>query len=129
MRKAMFQLLTTDADLIADIPAARWYERGSVPDRPTLPFAALVWGGRTAVGPGRSTQRFELWVYDKPGDTTLINRVLARSKDLLEMTQHYQAAGERLVQADFQGSSPDLPDDVYRATVRNIGYRCIGTGI
>jgi hypothetical protein len=129
MRKAVYQLLTSNVALTEDIPAERWYERGSVADSPRLPFAVLAWGGASTRGVGRQVQRLEVWVYDKPGDIRLINRVLARVKALLDETTHYVVGDERLVVADFQGSSPDLPDDVYRATVRNIGYNCVGTGV
>lgn len=129
MRKAVYSLLTTDSDLLEDIPAQRWYERGSVVDKPKLPFAVLAWGGAGARGVGRKVHRLEIWVYDIPGYTTRINRVLERAKFLLDNATHVVEGNDRLVQADFQGSSPDLPDETYRATTRNIGYNCVGSGV
>ena len=129
MRKAVYQLLTSNAALIADIPANRWYERGSVVDSPALPFATIVWGGAAYRGVGRTVKRLEIWVYDKPGDTVLMNRVIENAANLLLNTFDYVFAGERFSSATFVGTSPDLPDDVYRATTRNLALDCAGSGL
>lgn len=129
MRKAIFHLLTTDPTLSALLPAEKWYERGAVPDAPVTPFAVLAWQGVTAVGKGRRLPRLVLWVYQARGSYRTIDAVLSRATDVLEAVEQYEYEGERITQVDFEGSSIDLFDDVYRANARNAGYRVIGSGL
>lgn len=130
MRKAVYNLLTTDATLATLLPAEKWFERGAVKDSPTTPFAVLAWAGVTANGRGRvGTPRLTVWVYEHRGSYALIDQVLARCTEVLEAVAQYEHDGERIVQADFEGSSVDLFDDVYRCNARNAGYRVIGSGL
>lgn len=130
MRKAVFNLLTTDATLLGWLPADRWYERGSVPDKPVAPFAVLAWQGVAAVGRGRTgLPRLTLWVYEPRGSYATIDNALRRATIVLEGASDYTFAGERISQADFEGSSVDLYDDIYRANARNAGYRVVGSGL
>lgn len=129
MRKAVFNLLTTDATLIGLLPAAQWYERGSVPDAPPKPFAVLAWQGSVRVGNVSNVPRLTLWVYDERGSYENIDNVLRRATIVLEGAQQYTFSGQRIAQVDFESSSTDLYDDIYRANARNAGYRVIGSGL
>lgn len=130
MRKAMHHLLTTDPTLLDLLPADKWFARGAVVDKPTTPFAVEAWQGVTAVGRGRvGLPRLTIWVYQSRGSYDLIDKVLARCKELLEETYDFEHDGQRIIQADFEGSSVDLFDDVYRANARNSGFRVLGSGL
>lgn len=133
MRKLTHHLLTSDPTLVSLLPAEKWFARGAVKDSPQTPFAVMAWAGVEANGKGRTgTPRLTIWVYEHRGSFDLIDKVLARSKELLEATFDYtwvDAPGERIVQADWEGSSVDLFDDLYRANTRNSGFRVIGSGL
>ena len=130
MRKAVYNLLTTDPTLAALLPAEKWYERGAVPDAPRTPFAVLAWQGVTPNGRGRSgLARLTLWVYEHRGSYALIDSVLSRATDVLEAVEDFTFDGQRITQADFEGSSVDLFDDIYRCNARNSGYRIVGSGL
>lgn len=129
MRKAMHNLLTTDSTLVSLLPAEKWYQRGAVPDAPRTPFAVEAWQGEEVRGKSLVLPRFTLWVYQGRGDYSTIDAVLRRATELLSSTVAYEHDGERLVQVDYEGSSVDLFDDVYRANARNAGYRVIGSGL
>lgn len=130
MRKAVYHLLTTDPTLQALLPAEKWYERGAVPDTPTTPFAVLAWQGVTPVGRGRTgLPRLVLWGYEHRGSYAFIDQLLRRATEVLEGVANYEYEGQRITQADFEGSSVDLYDDIYRCNARNAGYRVIGSGL
>lgn len=130
MRKAVYNLLTTDATLVSLLPAEKWFARGSVKDSQSTPFAVLAWQGVTPNGRQRvGLPRLTIWVYEHRGSYDLIDKVLARCKELLENTYDYEHEGELIVQADWEGSSVDLFDDVYRANTRNSGFRVVGSGL
>lgn len=130
MRKAVHHLLTTDATLVSLLPAEKWFARGAVKDSPSTPFAVLAWQGVTPNGRGRvGLPRLTIWVYEHRGSFTLIDQVLARCKEVLEEVAQYEYDGERIVQADWEGSSVDLFDDVYKANTRNSGFRVVGSGL
>lgn len=129
MRKAMHNLLTTDPTLAALLPAEKWYQRGAVPDSPRTPFAVEAWQGEEVRGKSLVLPRFTLWVYQARGSYHIIDEVLRRATELLSSTVAYEHDGERLAQVDYEGSSVDLFDDVYRANARNAGYRVIGSGL
>jgi hypothetical protein len=129
MRKAMHRLLTEDPTLASLLPADKWFQRGSVPDKPVTPFAVEAWQGEEVRGKSLVVPRFTLWVYQSRGSYHIIDEVLRRATELLTSTVQYEYDGERLGQMDFEGSSVDLFDDVYRANTRNAGYRVIGSGL
>jgi hypothetical protein len=129
MRKALFHLLTTDSVLIAAIPADRWYERSSVPDSPSLPFAVLAYDGKLRVGTGLRSQRASLWVYQGRGDYGFISTVLERAFVVLEGVINHDHDGERLVQVIPGNISSDLYDDLWRANTQNLEMIAIGTSI
>jgi hypothetical protein len=120
MRKALFRLLTTDAVLVAAIPVTSWYERGSVPDSPALPFAVLAFDGRQRVGTGLRSQRASLWVYQERGDYSLIELVLDRAFYVLENVINFDYASERIAQVIPGNISSDLYDDLWRANTQNL---------
>lgn len=129
MRKAMHHLLTTDSTLASLLPAEKWYQRGAVPDAPVTPFAVEAWQGEEVRGKSLVLPRFTLWVYQGRGSYSIIDEVLRRATELLTSTTQYEYGGERLAQVDYEGSSVDLFDDIYRANTRNAGYRVIGSGL
>ena len=130
MRKAVHQLLTTDPTLIGLLHADKWFARGAVKDSPVTPFAVEAWQGVQPVGRGRTgIPRLTIWVYQHRGSYDLIDKVLGRCRELLEATYDFEHEGERIAQVDFEGSSVDLFDDVYRCNARNSGFRVIGSGL
>jgi len=130
MRKAVHHLLTTDPTLLGLLPADRWLERGAVKDSQHTPFAVLAWQGTTPRGRGLlGTPRLTIWVYQARGSYDLIDKVLKRCTVVLEAVEQYVWEDERIAQADFEGSSVDLYDELYKANARNAGYRVIGSGL
>jgi len=133
MRKIIFKALTEDPTLASLLPAEKWFERGAVKDSPVTPFAVLAWAGVTANGRGRTgLPRLTLWVYEHRGSYELIDKVLRRATEVLEAleeTHQEDDPSQFVIQADFEGSSVDLYDDVYRCNTRNAGYRVIGSGL
>lgn len=130
MRKAVYHLLTTDSALASLLPAEKWYERGAVKDSPTTPFAVLAWQGASPNGRGRTgVPRLVLWVYEHRGSYALIDQVLARAREVLEGAAQFEYEGQRIAQADFDGSSVDLYDDIYKCNARNSGFVVIGSGL
>jgi hypothetical protein len=88
-----------------------------------------AWQGAEVRGKGLTVPRFTLWVYQARGSYHIIDAVLRRATELLSSTTQYEHEGERLAHMEFEGSSVDLFDDVYRANARNAGYRVIGSGL
>lgn len=130
MRKAVYHLLTTDAPLVALLPADKWLERGAVKDSQRSPFAVLAWQGEVARGKGLlGVPRLTIWVYQHRGSYDMIDAVLKRCRVVLEGVAQYTFEDQRIAQADFEGSSVDLYDELYQANARSAGYRVIGSGL
>ena len=128
MRKVVYSLLANSVALTSLIPAARIYERSSVPDAPLLPFCVLAWGGRSRVATGCYQSSLEIWVHDERGDYSLIDNALKIIEDILCSSLQATVDDQRMAQADRPSTSPDLYDDTYRSSTRSAGYRLVGTG-
>ena len=127
MRKVVYSLLTQDEAFTALMPTL--YERGSVPDVPTLPFAVYAMVGSPRRG--RSfpmVPRLEVWCYDNRRDYTEIDKGLKRADELFASVTHMVVDDQRIAEATPQGWSGDLYDDKYAANTRNAGYLLVGSG-
>lgn len=126
MRKVIHDILTTDDVFSGLMPTL--YERGSVPDAPTLPFAVYAMVGSPRQGRAfPMVSRIELWCYDSRGDYSKIDEALLRADELFTEILHREKEGQRIAEATPQGWSGDLYDDLYKANTRNAGYLLVGT--
>jgi hypothetical protein len=120
MRKTLFNYLVSDEDSVAMVPADRWVARGSVDERPSLPFVVYAFGlTDPALGPVRS-QTVELWVHDEPGDYTRIDDILDAIEKNAENLLQYESDGWRIMSVEWNGRSGDLGDDGFRTATRNV---------
>lgn len=127
MRKVIHHLLTTDAQFTELMPAL--YERSAVTDTPSKPFALYALTGSPRRGRAfPMVPRLELWCYDDRGDYSKIDEALARADVLFESIMHLVVEDQYIAEANPQGWSGDLYDDVFRANARNAGYLLVGSG-
>lgn len=127
MRKVIYQTLIGDDAFRALMPVV--YERGSVPDSPTLPFAVLAFTGVDRRGPGMKVATAQLWCYQERGDYSRIDSALERADVILAAMTNVTVGGQRVSQAQGIDQSPDLYDDVYRANTRYSTYTILGSGL
>lgn len=129
VREAVYQALTGDPVLNGmGINTDTVYGGQMTVDSPEAQkFVVLRWG-QTEVGPGRRpgkgcVENLAIWAYNRQTDYGPILDILARCRVVLDGI----VASNGIIQVDFQGSSEDLWDDVWRAITRNHSYR-IPTG-
>lgn len=135
LRHLMYRALVTTPAWTALIPVARLLDSDAIGRvdgiQPAFPFAVLKASTEDATPSYRTrSQLFDLWVYDKPGDYNRIHEILDVARDTL-----HQRTGDKvtvagrdwwLMNASFQGASPDFKDELMRATVRYATYRAVG---
>lgn len=133
MRKLFYDLLAGYAPLTALISVGKMFERGAVeaalPAEP--PF--LIYTFTNVNSEPRAISGVQVWVYDVRGDYSRIEAVLrtirTRLSDFPEQSRiRSDGSIVRLMQADWQGDSGDLFDDVFRCNTRNGTWRLIGSG-
>lgn len=131
MRKLVWSLLSSDAQMIADgINADSLLGEQSV-DTPQLrPFGVLRWGENERGVGASSVRTLTVWFHDEPADYARIDRLIKRAKVVLESAVAMrETGGGWLTQADWSGDSADLADDAYGTIVRNTSFRVIGSDI
>jgi len=127
MEKVIYSILNGDSEFHAAFPTL--YERGAVPDKPIAPFAVYALVGTPRQGRAYPRlPRLEVWLYDNRGDYSKINAGLERVDELLLDIAHVYVDDQHVAQADPQGWSGYLYDDIYRANTRNAAYLVIGSG-
>jgi hypothetical protein len=123
----VYSLLTTDAGLIAQIPAAFIFAGGSLTERPNTDRfviyrlhdeASLLNGDDAPAGVGRT---LELWVYGPPGQYDDIDTYLETAR----VSLNTQVALPGGVACRWQGDSPELFDDALKSSVRFGTYQVI----
>lgn len=127
MRKAVFDLLSTDAEFM-DLVGGRLFPRGSVIDLPDKPFVIFAMTGSPRLGrslPGRPT--LEVWAYEERGSYTTVDAILKRADAVLLNVPHL-FEDEVLAETVPQGWSSDLYDDVFLANTRSSTHIVFGSG-
>lgn len=100
-----------------------------IPNPSLTRFLVFSFGPESA-SPGRDTftrpRDLSIWAYDREPTYSAVEAILDRVRAImlsLEAVSH--TAGAWITCVEWQGRSPDLQDDVYRAVVRNDSYRII----
>lgn len=114
---------------MALLPGGLHGDRGLefVPDE--KPFAVLTFEGPN---PGMSRvkqMRGFLWVHDEVGDYTKIDDVLKAARDIIPETIQHFHEGVWLIEASWEGDSPDSFDDIRRTNVKNAAFLLTGSGL
>lgn len=108
MYKAMYELLTGHAPLMALVPSV--YEAGSTEDRPTRPYIVIGWLPALRKASGRYVNLCEVRVHDDRGSYALIRQVNGIVRALLGGVVQYQGSDGWLAQCSYSGDSGELVD-------------------
>jgi hypothetical protein len=126
MKKVVYKLLKEDDEFNTLFPNV--LERGAIEDVPMLPCAVIVMTGSPRQSRAHPRlPRLEVWLYQERGDYSKINAGLIALDRIFEDVLNATADGERIAEADPQGWSSDLYDDIYKANTRNAAYLLVGT--
>jgi hypothetical protein len=127
LRKTTWEYLTTDAPLLAVIPAERWFSLGGVKDRPATPYAVLAWFGSVESVGLNLINLLQVQIHDDPGSYARIEDIHVLVQDRLKAAQQYVGlTGYRLVQADYTGVSADLIDPDRRTGFQYTSWSVVG---
>lgn len=128
MRRLIYDLLTGNVALMEKLAGGIQGDRAEgVPD--TLPFAVLRFEG-VSKGVSRVNQtRLTVWVHDQNQDYTLIDEILKDIRALVEGAAPRMLNGVWLNEAEWEGDSIDLYDDVRRTNTRNAAFLLTGSGL
>lgn len=110
MYKAMYEILSTHAPLLALVSADHMYEAGSTEDRPIRPYLVIGWLPQL-LKPGRKyTSPCEVRVHDERGSYARLRDVNDVVRTLLKGVEQYHGSDGWLVQCDYAGDSGELTD-------------------
>lgn len=127
LRDMVFNLLVANAELGLG-------EAGMYPSAPDSPeerqFMVTKW---MEASPGIGSVRpviLQLWAYDRDGGYGRIGDMLKAARSTLDsLPGQILDATSAVSGVDWQGSSPDLWDDVYASPVRWESYRIVASGV
>lgn len=126
LERTVYERITTAPTLTAYIPAARWFERSAVTDRPVVPYAVLAWTG-TVPNNGRYIETLDVYVHDDRGSYQRINDILQEVRVILESTiQYIGLTGWRLAQADFTFRSGAMEDQSNNTNMKYCSWMIVG---
>jgi len=127
MRAATFTLLSTDAQLLSLGMTAASFLGTSAADSPEMrPWAIIKWGQSTPAFGLTGETALEVWYYDEPGSYVRINKLIERTKSLLQDAVHVQGSdGDELTAARWAGDSPELYDDVFKCITRYTSFTVV----
>lgn len=130
MRRLIYDLLSSDATLMALLPGGLYGDRSLVETPSVKPFGVLMHEGPSngmSARVNRST--VVLWVHDEVGDYTRIEAALRRARALLLAAVQVEKNGVWLMEADWSGDSVDLYDDARGTNVKNATFPLVGSGL
>lgn len=119
-REWVYAQLVGDTDVTDLVPAERIYGGGALTGHPgAVPFVVLRFGPEVERA-GRAAREKEcaVWVHDDPGSYLRIDEVLAAVRWALVGSVSEAGA----IAVEWQGTSPDLADDVMDTITRNTSY-------
>lgn len=131
LRNTVFDLLAADSGLnAAQISLGNLYP--SAPDTPGDRIWAVTKWMEAGAGMGPvNTAILQLWVYDRDGGYGRIGSALLAGRaalNSLPSTELNDSTGW-VSAVEWQGSSPDLWDDIYAAATRWESYRIVSSGV
>jgi len=133
MRATVHGLLVAEASLTAVIPTERWYQVGSAPDVPEMPFAILRWLSPVA-GDARGawSHQLQVAIFDRRGSYSRIEDLLGgpyRSGGvypILEGIAGVTGSDGYIAQADYLGDSGDDVNIDYKANTKHSMWQIAG---
>jgi len=127
MRKPLYHLFTTDPELNSlGLSSANVFGAATAESPEMRPFAIIKYGLDTAAFGATGSQVVQFWVYDEGNSYVRINNILERVKQLILTTAGLVIDGQRFTVADWNGSSEDLYDDIYRCITRYAMFTAVG---
>lgn len=108
------------------------YSSNNVDTPATKPFIVVKWTDRHSdfsVHRDAPSQPnlCDIWFYDKPGDYSRIDAMIARVHALFSSVQAQRTATGWVTQIDWIGDGEDSYDDVWEAICRTSSYRVIAS--
>lgn len=92
------------------------------------PFMQLRWANNN---PGLDvvTKRFlVVWVHDKPGDYSRIDRLILRLRQVLPGLAGVTNGTQSILAVEWTGDSEDLTDDGHKTIARTASFTLVGSG-
>lgn len=137
MRAAIHERLTQTAALTAVIPTERWFQFGSVPDVPILPFAILKWLSPVRSDSGSDLHQLQVLVHDQRGSYRQIDRLLGNPYQMLvpnvwsvlSSIEGFVGTDGIVTQADYLGHSGDDVNPDYKANMKFSSWQIIGRSL
>lgn len=130
MRAYIVQRLTDDVELAArGLPANAVFSAENVDTPEPRPFIVIRWQPVTPTfrtAPSQS-RPFEVYVYDKRGDYSRIDFLIARIKEVLTSIKAQQTGTGWITQVDWIGDGGDGYDDVYEALHRTAAFNAVAS--
>jgi hypothetical protein len=77
---------------------------------------------------GSNRTNIRVWAYDRDRDFLRIERMLKRIRTLLESVEATKTTEGWITTIKWTGDSPDLHDDIYRASARNSEFTLVDSG-
>lgn len=123
-RAWVYDLLSSDLELTAEVPASRMFSSGSLTQPPDAwPFIVITFMPSTPAIKGSKLERIQTWVHDTGGSYVRIDRVLRIIQNRFEEAG---SSGD-FIAADWEGDSNDLRDDAMRTNTRYAMFRIAAT--
>lgn len=138
MKKLIYNAVTTDAGLIAIVPADRVLQRyvlgeRAIPDNMPLPFLliselpAFVPNGAHETSKAL-THYFQFYMYDKVGSYGQIEDYLDMLVDVIRSLEgQTSSTGKTCMEVRWQSRSQDYADDAYDAFVKHDTFKVTGS--
>jgi hypothetical protein len=138
MRKLIYDLITTDPEITARVPADRWVQGSALLNTPERPYGVIRFGGQLRAmtrpdGSGIRTVRLEVWVHHDRGSFIFIDDTLKiiRTKLLAaEQLTRVRDDGSTvyLIQALWENDSPDMFDQDTMTNAKATIFEVVGSG-
>lgn len=125
MRKVVYNLLTTNADLNALLENPIWYTGSALDQAPAAPFGVFRFAGHPATFKRSGKHNLEIWVHDHRGSYTRIDDALEIIKDIFESVPAV-FDGQYIAEADWTNDSPDLTNEDYNTNTRMASFDLVG---
>lgn len=124
---AVFTLLSEDTELQSLGLTVDSIQRSGGTESPEArPFVIIKGGADNAAWGNTGTKDVEIWAYDEPTSYDRIDSILKRVRELMTSAVHVSGAdGNTMAQAEWQGDSIDLYDDIWMCATRYSSFRTV----
>ena len=136
MRATVRDLLISTPQLVALIPAERWFQAGAVLDIPVFPFAVLRWISPVRSPSGSDAKQLQVAVHDARGSYDRIDKILGEPYrtgvsvySILSEAVGVSGSDGYLAQADYLGNSGDQEDIDYKSNMMFSSWQIAGRSL